>query len=234
LRLDTRPRASALGTARFDHRTERSVLIVDDDEHSRRRLVAGLEQMCLHTFVADSGLAGLEVARAQLPALVAVEVCLPDLSGYELCHQLRLEAGNAPSIILMSSRRVERLDRVAGLLIGADDYLTKPVDLDEFLLRVRSLLGRSEPTDSGLERLLTPRELEILCSLAEGLEQREVALALTISPKTVATHIERILRKLGARSRAQAIAMAYQTGLMNDRMPVVDHGPVRSAVGRRA
>ena len=71
------------------------------------------------------------------PLLVVLEVALSDLSGYEVCRQLRDEFGEELPIILVSGERVDPLDRAVGLLIGADDYLVKPLDADEFLARVR-------------------------------------------------------------------------------------------------
>jgi DNA-binding NarL/FixJ family response regulator len=99
-------------------------------------------------------------------------------------------------------------------MIGADDYLVKPFAPDELLTRLRSLLRRVDAAEAARPHDLTPRELEVLTLLAEGLEQGEIARQLVISPKTVSTHIERILSKLGVRSRAQAVALAYREDLV--------------------
>ena len=160
----------------------------------------------------------LRAVAQESPLLALLDVCLDDISGYEVCHEIKQTTGKRVPVILMSGQRTDPLDRVAGLLIGADDYLAKPFDLDELLIRTRKLIERSLPSESPIMATLTPREREILCLLADGLEQRDISDALLISPKTVGTHIEHILGKLGARSRAQAIAIAYQDGLMESRM----------------
>jgi two-component system nitrate/nitrite response regulator NarL len=209
----------------------RPVLVVDDDEDCRQLLSASLARTGLRVRDMATGVEALHVARHERVALAVVEVCLGDVSGYEVCHELKEGLGYTLPVILVSGQRVEPLDRVAGLLIGADDYLVKPVDPDELLVRARKLIIRATPAEPALNSLLTPRELEILCLLADGLEQREISDQLHISSKTVATHIERILGKVGARSRAQAIAIAYQTGLMDDRLPARD--PRRAAEGDR-
>jgi DNA-binding NarL/FixJ family response regulator len=116
--------------------------------------------------------------------------------------------------VFVSGERTESYDRVAGLLVGADEYLVKPVSPDELLIRVERLVGRSTPVAPPVAAKLTRRELEILSLLAQGLHAAEIAARLFISPKTVSTHVDRILRKLGVRSRAQAVALAYRRDLV--------------------
>src|SRR5213078_1111954 len=107
--------------------------------------------------------------------------------------------------------------RVAGLLLGADDYLVKPIQFDHLLARVRRLVAQPAPVVGPVASPLTPREQEVLGLLAEGLEQDEIANRLFITPKTVAKHIERILGKLGVRSRAQAVALALRADSLQAR-----------------
>ena len=76
------------------------------------------------------------------PALVILDVDLPRVTGYEVCRELRDTFGEAVAIMFVSGTRAEALDRIAGLLIGADDYVLKPFDPDELVNRVRALLRR--------------------------------------------------------------------------------------------
>jgi DNA-binding NarL/FixJ family response regulator len=138
---------------------------------------------------------------------------MPDMSGYEVCRSIRDDLGLRLPVLFISGERTESFDRVAGLTIGADDYLVKPFAPDELVARLRCLLRRI-PSDEVVDHGLTPRELEVLRLLAEGMRQAEIAERLVISPKTVSTHIERILTKLGAHSRAEAIALAYRLQLV--------------------
>lgn len=187
------------------------VLIVDPDRDFCSRLDRLLDgEGCQVSSVCD-GQEALPEARRQRPQLAVVEVVLPGLSGYEVCRELRDEFGSGLPIILVSEARTEPYDRVAGLLIGADDYVVKPLALDELLTRIRALLRRARVSGRAG---LTPRELEVLELLAEGLDQAEIASRLFISPKTVATHIDHILAKLGVHSRAEAVARAYRERLV--------------------
>jgi DNA-binding NarL/FixJ family response regulator len=156
----------------------------------------------------------MAAARRHPPKLVLLDVRLPDVSGYEVCRELRDEFGDEVGIMFLSGERTEGLDRAAGLLVGADDYVVKPFSADELLARVRLRLPAPGIIPSPASDL-TKRELEVLRLLAAGLSQKEVAAKLVISPKTVAAHVQHVLGKLGVHSRTQAVAHAYRLGLLN-------------------
>jgi DNA-binding NarL/FixJ family response regulator len=196
---------------------QRPVLIADEDADVRALVSSLLEQNGFTTREASCGEEALAAARLEQPGLVLLEVRLPGLCGYEVCHQLRDQYGENLPIVFLSADRTESYDRVAGLLVGADDYVVKPFAADELLARLRRLIRRETPIAESVVSKLTKREVEILGLLAQGLPQQEIAAELFISPKTVGTHIEHILGKLGVRSRAQAVAVAYREHLSESR-----------------
>jgi DNA-binding NarL/FixJ family response regulator len=196
-----------------------TILVVDDD---RRTHVAALHVARrlgydITSFETGDGLFdGLEK-----PALAILEVELAGgTTGLELLGELHDRFGEDVPVILVSAKRTDALDRVAGLLLGADDYLAKPFETGELFARVRRSLRRSRGSstngkgNAGADLSLSPREREILSLLAGGKSQAEIASTLVISPKTVATHIQHVLSKLGVHSRAQAVATAFQLGLV--------------------
>ena len=190
------------------------VLVVDDDPGHRLLVRTILEQAGHAVTEAPSGEEAVEAARQERPALVVLDVNMPGgVSGYEVCRAVRADFGPAVPVLFLSGTRTESYDRVAGLMLGGDDYMVKPFEPDELLERARQLLAQAD--GAGPPRSpLTKRELEILKLLADGLDQAEIAAQLVISPKTVGTHIEHILEKLRVRSRAQAVAIAYRDDLL--------------------
>jgi len=189
------------------------VLVVDDDPIIAELIRGTLAEHGFATRTAADGREALYLVERETPNVVLLDVHLPDISGYQLCHRLREEFGDTIGIILISGERKESFDRAAGFLLDADDYLVKPFVLDELLARVQRLARRSRPVARSVASGLTRRELEILRLLASGIDQGEIARDLVISPKTVEKHIEHILLKLDVHSRAQAIALAFQEDL---------------------
>jgi DNA-binding NarL/FixJ family response regulator len=197
---------------------------VDDDADLRALLVDLFRGVGYSTVEAVNANEALEAAKRERPSLVLLDVNLPLVSGYEVCRKFRDEYGEQLPIVFISGERMELLDRVAGLLIGADDYIVKPFEVGELLARVRRSLTRGTLDSNGHGHDtfgLTAREREVLALLAEGLTQSAIAVELFISTSTVGTHIQRILTKLGVHTRAEAIAIAYRAGLVPN-APVVE------------
>jgi DNA-binding NarL/FixJ family response regulator len=196
------------------------VLVVDDDEGFRRFASTVLKQAGLDPREAAGGVEALAAAEDARPGAVLLDVCLPDVNGLEVCSRLRDLFGEELPVLFVSGERRDGLDRSAGFLVGGDDYLVKPVDPDELVARVRRAVVRSgvaPPSSRGASPHepfeLTGREREVLRLAAEGLRPAAIASELVISPKTVASHLQRIFTKLGVHTRAEAVAVAYREGL---------------------
>ena len=120
---------------------EGKVLVVEDDRTLLEVLQYNLKQQGYDVLTAADGAAGLDAARSGKPDLVILDVMLPKMDGYEVCRVLRRET-TVP--IMMLTAKTEETDRVVGLEVGADDYVTKPFSMRELMARVRAMLRRAE------------------------------------------------------------------------------------------
>ena len=173
---------------------ERKVLIVDDERSIVDILKYNLEKDGTKAVCAYDGAEGLRLARSEDPDVILLDVMLPEMDGFEVCRTLRAEGNNVP--IIMITAREEETDKVLGLDLGADDYITKPFSMRELLARVRTNMRRAasmaaQPagqegaamlrardrvidrtnrtvSEAGREIELTQREYELIRFLAEN------------------------------------------------------------------
>lgn len=164
------------------------VLIVEDDDAMAVALQDGFEYEGFDVRLARDGEAGLRGARAQAPDLIILDVMLPKMSGLDVCKEIR--EGGSPVPIIMLTARGQEVDKVLGLRLGADDYMTKPFSFLELMARVEALMRRAgrfsgprksvqfgdvevdfesyNATKGGEELALSPREYEILAHFVEN------------------------------------------------------------------
>jgi diguanylate cyclase (GGDEF)-like protein len=119
------------------------LLIVEDDFDISNMLRIYFDSQGYETIIAAGGEQGLETCRHNLPNLVILDILLPDINGYEVCRQLRSNLRTSHIPIIFLTQKDERSDEIAGLEMGADDYITKPFDLQLLLLRVEGALRRA-------------------------------------------------------------------------------------------
>lgn len=193
------------------------VVIGDGDAGAREQMVHILEGMGFDVRQADTGVEALSLVRSSRPSAVLLDVALPEISGYQVCHMLRGEYGSELPIVLLSSNRVESYDKTAGLLLGATDYLAKPFSPDELLARLKAHMrpAAAQKSNGNEGDSLTPSELRVLRMLASGVHTKVIAHELAITPKTVSVHIQNAMKKLEVPTRTQAVARAHQLGLVN-------------------
>lgn len=166
------------------------VLVVDDEPEIVALVAYHLAKAGYRVATAASGQDALELARRERPALLVLDLMLPGLSGFDVLEQLRADDATRDVAVLMLTARREEVDRIRGLSLGADDYLTKPFSPQELVLRVGAILRRtSQPQANGADVLaigpiridraaltvavdgqpieLTPTEYKLLLTLAE-------------------------------------------------------------------
>ena len=193
------------------------VLVVDDDAGFRALARTLLERASFKVEEAANAAETLAAVERTPPHLVLLDIVMPEASGYELFRLLRERCGSTLPIIFVSGERTDAYDRSAGLLLGADDYLVKPFDPGELIARVRRSLrngakGVETVPDAELDSL-TSREREVLALLATGWSSKQIMHELRITQRTLGTHVQHILAKLGVHTRTQAVAVAHRAGL---------------------
>lgn len=207
----------------------RPILIIEDDPDIAESMRYNFEREGLKALVAETGEKGLIAALDPKgpPALVILDLMLPNMSGTEICRRLRREPATRRTPIIMLTARSSEADRVAGLDLGADDYITKPFSVRELMARVRAVLRRTdESTESGYEdeclRIdyanmrvtcedasieLTRKEFALLSALARSSGRVATRQRLLDEvwghqyygdPRTLDVHIRRLRAKLGA------------------------------------
>ena len=118
------------------------ILVVDDDRHTRMLMQAILEAENYTVYTADNGVSALEVMDKNHIDLVVLDIMMPQMDGYEFTRLLRETDNNLP-ILMVSAKQLPQ-DKHRGFLVGTDDYITKPIDEEEMLLRIKALLRRAQ------------------------------------------------------------------------------------------
>ncbi|MBM3148800.1 MAG: response regulator transcription factor [Chloroflexi bacterium] len=118
----------------------KKILVIEDDPSTLRFIEYTLQQAGFEVLLAKNGLDGLRMAQTQHPDLIILDIMLPGLDGYEVCRRLRQKPATANILVLMLSAKARQEDKDTGMKMGADDYLSKPVDPSEIIKRVQSML----------------------------------------------------------------------------------------------
>jgi len=155
----------------------KKILVVDDEPTLVATLKYNLERDGFQVVTAEDGESALNLARSHRPDLVLLDLMLPGLDGFQVCRILRREM-QAP--ILMLTAKGDEIDKVVGLELGADDYVTKPFSMRELLARVRALLRRADIRPEGEREVLTSGDLSV--DLAKR-EATRSAQAVPLKPK---------------------------------------------------
>ena len=130
-----------------------SILIVEDEPDLQAVLEHNLRREGMRTATASRGSEALELARRQPPDLVLLDLMLPDLSGTDVCRELKRDPTTAHASVIVLTARGEEVDRVVAFELGADDYVVKPFSLRELLLRIRAVLRRRGRDETNADRL---------------------------------------------------------------------------------
>ena len=198
------------------------ILVVEDERPMRRNLVTILKMEGFDVAEAEDGRKGVAAAREHRPDLILCDITMPGLDGHGVLRELRADPLTAGIPVVFLTARGQKHDFRAGMNLGADDYLVKPVHVEDLLQAIRTRLQRqqqivppakpkAEPSPALLEPLgLSPREAEVLFWMAQGKTNPEICTLIEVRLTTVKKHVEHILQKLGVENRTTAAATAIE------------------------
>ncbi len=182
--------------------TAETILIVDDEANIIQLVKMYFEREGFKILSAGDGISALKSLKENQPALMVLDVMLPGMDGFEICKKVRGENNNLP--ILMLTARDDDIDKILGLELGADDYLTKPFNPRELVARVKAILRRASPTENSLQEVLhigdlvldpTRREVRVDGVLIPLRTQEFEVLAVLLRHKGLVLTREQLLSK---------------------------------------
>ena len=213
-----------------------TLLVADDDLGIRVAVGDYLEALGYAVTTAANGRLALDAINRIHPHLLVLDISMPEMSGYELVRQVRLEPMTRLLPVVFLTERNDTADRILGYQAGCDSYLAKPFELDELGAIVRNLLDRAQivtdlrqsPTSnaivsslgfgqssklSGGVLELTSREREVVSLLSQGLSNPQIGIKLHLSPRTVEKHVTSLFRKTDTNNRAELVGYAIENQL---------------------
>ena len=201
----------------------KKILVIEDEPEMRRNLTTILRLEKFRPLSAENGRVGVELAKKERPDLILCDVMMPELDGYGVLAALRAETETVAIPFIFLTAKGEKPEIRAGMNLGADDYLTKPVAKPDLLAAIRSRLERTvqlaipefKPNFDSARPLetelgLTRRVAETLLWLAQGKTNGEIATILGNSESTVKKHVLEIFEKLGVETRTAASLRALE------------------------
>lgn len=204
------------------------LLLVDDDPNLVLLVKDYLELQGYEVTTADNGKEALKVLGEQIPDMIICDVMMPEMDGYALIEQVRQDPRTSWIPVMFLSAKGQSQDRVKGLHIGADVYMVKPFEPEELVAQVESSLKQANrlmlhkanlSLDEG-SRIhvpnhveLTPTETKVVQLVAKGLSNREVAEKLSVSRRTIESHVSNMLNKTSLNNRTELARWAIENGM---------------------
>ncbi len=122
---------------------EEKILVVDDEEHIQELIKFNLEKNGYKVICVDNGIDAIKLAKEQLPQLMLLDLMLPGMDGLDVCKEIRKDSNMSNMPIIMITAKGEEIDKIIGLELGADDYITKPFSVRELVARIKAILRRT-------------------------------------------------------------------------------------------
>jgi DNA-binding NarL/FixJ family response regulator len=200
------------------------LLLIDDDPNLILLVRDYLEFRGYEVLTADNGKEALDLLAQNLPDMIVCDIMMPEMDGYALIENIRKNPRTSWIPVLFLSARGQSQDRIKGLNLGADVYMVKPFEPEELVAQVESSLKQTNRlllhSDGGDDSTsiqvpasveLTPTELKVVQLVARGLANREIAIQMNVSQRTIESHVSNMLGKTGLSNRTELARWAIES-----------------------
>jgi DNA-binding NarL/FixJ family response regulator len=200
------------------------LLLIDDDPNLILLVKDYLEFRGYEVLTADNGKEALNLLEQHLPDMIVCDIMMPEMDGYALIENVRQDPRTSWIPVLFLSARGQSQDRIKGLNLGADVYMVKPFEPEELVAQVESSLKQTNRLLSHTDGMddnssiqvpasveLTPTELKVVQLVARGLANREIAIQMNVSQRTIESHVSNMLGKTGLSNRTELARWAIET-----------------------
>ncbi|GAB4179957.1 MAG: response regulator transcription factor [Coleofasciculaceae cyanobacterium] len=208
-------------------RDNKRLLLIDDDPNLILLVKDYLEFRGYEVITAENGREALEVLEQDVPDMIICDVMMPEMDGYALVERVRQDSRTSWIPVLFLSAKGQSQDRVKGLNTGADVYMVKPFEPEELVAQVESslkqatrLMQHSDTTGETGPKLhvpfdveLTPTELKVVQFVARGMANREIAEQMSVSQRTIESHVSNMLGKTGLHNRTELARWAIESSM---------------------
>ncbi|MGB3239797.1 MAG: response regulator transcription factor [Geitlerinemataceae cyanobacterium] len=205
--------------------SQKRLLLIDDDPNLILLVKDYLEFRGYEVIAAGNGMEALDSLKQKLPDLIVCDVMMPEMDGYTFVQHIREDSRTNWIPVLFLSAKGQSQDRVKGLNTGADVYMSKPFEPEELVAQVESLLrqtsrileGKVTKGENGPKLRVRPKveltltEQKVVNWVAKGLANREIAIAMNVSQRTIESHVSNMLAKTGLHNRTELARWAIET-----------------------
>jgi DNA-binding NarL/FixJ family response regulator len=202
----------------------KKLLLIDDDPNLILLVKDYLEFRGYEVTTADNGREALDVLEGDLPDMIICDIMMPEMDGYALIEQVRGDRRTSWIPVLFLSAKGQSQDRIKGLNLGADVYMVKPFEPEELVAQVESSLKQTnrllhhqgDEGENGSIQVpatveLTPTEVKVVQLVARGLANREIAIQMNVSQRTIESHVSNMLGKTGLNNRTELARWALES-----------------------
>ena len=202
-----------------------TILVIDDEDDNLFIMTEYLELECKKILLENRPEKVMALAERQQPDIILLDICMPEMDGYEVCRHLKTNPQTQAIPVIFLSSLMRASDKVKGFKVGAVDYISKPFEIEEVIARIESCLNIHQQLRQNQLKIdaefiektqkydLNTREIKILRLYIKGYQRSKIAANFSVSDNTIKWYLKIIFSKLDATNRAEVIEKSHEIGL---------------------